>query len=142
MPDYFTQFSCLLDVRSEANARRALDLFKAYEAELERDGVCPGFELEIDEPSVTALWFHSDDYGEPVHVVDFVLRCAEAFDLKGHWGFSWAHTCSKPQLDAFGGGAGLLDLGARKCIARINCESWLELQARRRSERKSQAKAR
>ena len=25
--------------------------------------------------------------GEPEHVTRFVLRCAEAFDLKGVWGF-------------------------------------------------------
>ena len=140
MADYFTQFSCLLEVRSEANATRALDIFRAYEAEIERNG-CPGFALEIDHPTVTRLWIHSDDYGEPAHVVEFVLRCAEAFRLKGRWGFSWALTCSKPQLDAFGGGAELLDLTSRKSIASMDCHHWLTTRAARRRKSKSGARA-
>lgn len=55
----------------------------------------------------------------------FVLRCAEAFDLTGRWGFAWALTCSKPRIDGFGGGAQLIDLGARKSIAWTDCEHWL-----------------
>ena len=54
-----------------------------------------------------------------------MLRCAEAFDLRGRWGFSWALTCSRPRLDGFGGGAQLLDLGARKSLAWIDCEHWI-----------------
>lgn len=64
-------------------------------------------------------------YGEPEHVIDFVLRCAEAFDLSGRWGFTWALTCSKPRLDGFGGGAQLIDLGERRSIAWLDCEHWL-----------------
>jgi hypothetical protein len=138
MTDYFIQFSCLPDVRSQANATHALDMFRAYEAELERHA---GFALEIDHPTVTGLWIHSDDYGEPAHVVEFVLRCAEAFRLKGRWGFSWALTCSKPQLDAFGGGAKLLDLASRKTIASIDCHYWLATRAARRRKSKSRARA-
>ena len=88
--------------------------------------------------------FHSDDYGEPAHVVEFVLRCAEALNLKGRWGFTWAHTCSKPWLDGFGGGAELLDLTARKSIDSIDCSHWLTTLARRRpgSRRRSKSESR
>ena len=37
-----------------------------------------------------ALWIHADEYGDPEHVTRFVLRCAEAFDLEGVWGFCWS----------------------------------------------------
>jgi len=54
-----------------------------------------------------------------------MLRCAEPLDLQGRWGFVWALTCSRPRLDGFGGGAQLLDLGARTSLAWIDCEHWL-----------------
>jgi hypothetical protein len=142
MPDYYTSFSCLLDVRSEANAIRALNMLSNYEADLDNDGECLGFEMEIDRSTVTGLWIHSGDYGEPGHVEEFVLRCAEAFKLKGHWGFAWAITCSKPQLDAFGGGAVLLDLTTRKTVACIDCRHWLDTQVERRSRRPPKSKRR
>jgi hypothetical protein len=37
-------------------------------------------------------------------------------------------TCSRPRLDAFGGGAQLLDLGARKSLTWIDCSDWLARQ--------------
>lgn len=37
----------------------------------------------------------------------------------------WALTWSKPRLDGFGGGAQLLDLGARRSLAWLDCEHWL-----------------
>lgn len=55
----------------------------------------------------------------------FVLRCAEAFDVQGSWGFSWGLTCTKPRTDGFGGGALVLDLGRRERIAWIDCADWL-----------------
>jgi len=36
-------------------------------------------------------------------------------------------SCSKPRLEAFGGGAQLLDLGRRESIDYIDCTHWLEL---------------
>ena len=55
-----------------------------------------------------------------------MLACAEGFDLTGRWGFVWALTCSKPRLDGFGGGAQLIDLDARKSLAWLDCDHWLQ----------------
>lgn len=52
-------------------------------------------------------------------------RLAETFDLKGMWGFAYAMTCSRPRLDAFGGGAHVIDLGARKSIGWTSTQEWL-----------------
>lgn len=124
MADYYTHFSCTLDVGTATNAVAALELFETYATELDTDGgVEPGFDIEIEDD--TKLWMRGDGFGEPEHVIDFVLRCAEAFDLKGRWGFAWALTCSKPRLDGFGGGAQLLDLSARASLDWIDCEQWL-----------------
>ncbi len=127
MADYFTHFSCILDLGSAVNVVRALTIFEDYATALEADeGVEPGFDLEADPDSgPSALWIHSDGFGEPEHVIAFVFRCAQAFDLHGRWGFTWALTCSKPRLDGFGGGAQLLDLGERRSLAWLDCSHWL-----------------
>ena len=128
MADYFVQFSCMLDVGSADNVARTHDIRNAFATEINRDEEsCLGFEMELaPEGGPGALWIHSDEHGEPEHVIVFVLRCAEAFQLSGLWGFRWALTCSKPRLDGFGGGAQLLDLGQRESVAGIDCEGWLE----------------
>ena len=41
------------------------------------------------------------------------------------WGFTYALTCSRPRLDAFGGGAHVIDLGARKSIGWTSTQEWL-----------------
>ena len=61
----------------------------------------------------------------PEHVTRFVLRCAEAFDLKGAWGLCWSLTCSKPCIEVFGGGGLVLDLTKRETVASIDCADWL-----------------
>lgn len=127
MADYFTHFSCLLDVRTPRNAAHALELYNQLSAEgTSEDPPSDGFLLSI-EPSHggSQLWIRDDVTGDPERVIDFVLRCAEAFDLTGRWGFQWANTCSRPRLDAFGGGAHVLDLGTRKTVAWIDTAGWL-----------------
>ena len=127
MADYFTQFSCIFDVGTAGNAARAAAIHGELAAELECDeGAELGFEMEVDTASSPgALWIHSDDYGEPEHVVRFVLRCAEALDLVGVWGFTWGLSCSRPRLDGFGGGAHVLDLGRRETVAWIDCSNFV-----------------
>ena len=71
------------------------------------------------------LWFHDDGQGDVESVIRFVLLLAEDLDLNGLWGFDYAHTCSRPRLEAFGGGAHVIDLGARKSIGWISTHEWL-----------------
>ena len=54
-----------------------------------------------------------------------MLRLAEDLDLTGLWGFTYAVTCSRLRLDAFGGGAHVIDLGARKSIGWTSSQDWL-----------------
>ena len=129
MADYFTQFSCMFDVLTEANAARALQIRDEQAEALETaEGIDLGFACEHDPDSGPgALWISSDGYGEPEHVIAFVLACAEAFDLKGRWGFTWALTCSKPRLDGYGGGAQVIDLAARCSVGWTDCDHWLAM---------------
>lgn len=128
MADFFTHFSCLLDVGMPKNAARALDLYnRMMEENAAEDPLSEAFLLSIQpEHGGTQLWIRDDVTGDPQAVIDFVLRCAEEFDLAGRWGFQWANTCSRPRVNAFGGGAHVLDLGRRKPVAWIATNPWLD----------------
>ncbi len=127
MADYYTQFSCIFQVGSAENAAKADDIRGELAAELDRrEGATLGFAMQVDHKSRPgALWIGSDECGEPEHVIQFVLRCAEALDLTGLWGFTWSLCCSRPRLDAFGGGARIIDLGKRQSIDWIDCAEWV-----------------
>jgi hypothetical protein len=127
MADYFTQFSCIFNVGSAENAALAATIYGELAVELDQEeGTELGFEFEVDlEDGPGALWIHSDENGEPEHVIKFVLNCAERMNLSGVWGFTWGLSCSRPRLDAFGGGAQILDLGRRKTLHWIDCSNWV-----------------
>ena len=128
MADYFTQFSCVLDVGTPDKAAAALDLFLRLreEDEASDDPEYSGCALSLpDGPGSSILWFHDDGQGDVEGLIRFVLRLAEALDLTGLWGFDYAHTCSRPRLEAFGGGAHVIDLGARKSLGWLSTHEWL-----------------
>lgn len=127
MANYFTHFSCALDVGTRENAIRSLELRAKLAADIaEQESRDIGFILSIpEEEGGSVLSMRDDETGEPEHVIRFALRCAEAFDLKGLWGFQWADTCSKPRHDAYGGGAHVIDLVKRQSFGWINTSEWL-----------------
>ncbi|NEY92165.1 hypothetical protein [Tabrizicola oligotrophica] len=128
MADYFTQFSCLLDLGSAANALAAHRLYTELrdEDETRAEPLCSGFELTLLEgEEAHLLWIHEDGSGDVEQVIGFVLRLTETFDLTGLWGFDYANTCSRPRIDAFGGGAHVVDLGARKSVGWTSTQTWL-----------------
>ena len=128
MADYFTRFSCLLDVGTPDKAARAFEAFMALrnDAYAETDDLHCGFDLSIQtDPSGSTLWIHDGGNGDVEDVIRFVLRLAQDLDLTGLWGFSYALTCSRPRIEAFGGGAHVLDLGARKLIGATSTQDWL-----------------
>jgi len=128
MADFFTHFSCVLDVGTPENAARALDLYNGImNANAAEDPPSDAFLLSIHaEHGGTQLWIRDDVTGDPQAVIDFVLRCAEEFGLTGRWGFQWANTCSRPCVNAFGGGAHVLDLGLGKTVTWIATNGWLD----------------
>lgn len=128
MADYFTHFCCALDAGTPEKAAQALDLHARLRAEDEASGDLEhgGFALALqDGPGSSVLWFHDDGQGDVEGLIAFVLRLASEIDLTGLWGFSYALTCSRPRLEAFGGGAHVIDLGARKSIGWVSTHEWL-----------------
>lgn len=127
MADYYTHFSCLLDVGTPENAARALNLYNALADEnAAEDQPSDGFLLSIQpEHGGTQLWMRDDVTGDPEHVIQFVKRCAAEFSLSGSWGFQYANSCSKPRIDGFGGGAHVLDLVTGETVVWIYTDGWL-----------------
>ena len=128
MADYFSHFSCVVDAGTPEKAVQALVLHARLCADGEDsdDPNYSGFALALqDGPGTSVLWLHDDGQGDVEAVIAFVLRLAAEIDLTGHWGFDYAHTCSRPRLEAFGGGAHVIDLGARKSIGWISTHEWL-----------------
>ncbi|GAB6968954.1 hypothetical protein JCM25156A_29920 [Komagataeibacter kakiaceti JCM 25156] len=125
MVNYFTHFSCVLDVGTAENAERALEFYR-NEPE-DPDGFCfsSGFSLSVSSENRSRLWIQDDGSGDPECVVIFVLKCAATFSLSGVWGFEYANTCSRPRLEAFGGGAHVIDLGARRSVGWVTTNDWL-----------------
>ena len=128
MADYFTHFSCLIDVGTADKATRALALFQSLRA-ADQDADDPevaGFDLVLqDAPDGSTLWIHDDEHGDVEAVIRVVLRLAEDLDLTGLWGFQYGLTCSRRRLDAFGSGAHVIDLGARKSVGWTSSQDWL-----------------
>ena len=85
MADYFTHFSCLLDVGTPENAARALDLYNALADDTAaEDPPSDGFVLSIQpEHGGTQLWMGDDVTGDPEHVIYLDKRLATEFGLTG-----------------------------------------------------------
>ena len=127
MADYYTHFSCLLDVGTPENAAQALYLYRALAEDADgEDPPSDGFDLSIvPEFGGTQLWIRDGGAGDPEHVIRFVKRCAAAFGLTGLWGLQYANTCSRPRVDGFGGGAHVLDLSTGETVDWIYTDGWL-----------------
>jgi hypothetical protein len=127
MAEYFTHFSCLLDVGTPENAARALDLYNSpFEEAASEVSLSDGFVLSIEpKHNGTELWMRHDVTGDPERLIQFVKTCAAEFGLRGRWGFQYANTCSRPRLDGFGGGAHVLDLATGETVAWTYTDGWL-----------------
>lgn len=126
MANYYTLFSCELDVKTPDNARRAMALYEADEGGGEFETpMSSGFELAVDETSPATLWIYSDHSGDVECVIRFVRSCVRTFGLTGRWGFQYAQTCSRPTLSGFGGGAHVIDLGTGENVDFVSTDEWL-----------------
>jgi hypothetical protein len=139
MADYFTKFSVVLPLPSEDVQRYALDLANNASrihqgdepAETLPDSiqeVIEDWQFETDAESSEGkwgLWLHSD-YGGIDAVCVFIQHLLQKFDPEGRVSLEWANDCSKPRLDAFGGGAAFI---TAKEIKTMNTAEWVRQQA-------------
>jgi hypothetical protein len=139
MADYFTRFSVILPLPNEGARGYAVDLAaNASRAQLgdEPSEVLPAsiqdvvqdWQFETDPDSADGkwgLWLHSD-YGGIDAVCAFIQHLLQKFDPKGRVALEWSNDCSKPRVDAFGGGAALI---TAKKIKSMNTADWVRQQA-------------
>jgi hypothetical protein len=121
MADYFTNFSLVICLANEAEQEYALDL--AHKASLAQQGEpMPAdfpptlvdtiedwhFETAADNFGTKhGLWLHSI-YGGVDAMCLFIQHLLQKFDPQGKVSFEWSHDCSKPRVDAYGGGAAII----------------------------------
>lgn len=127
MANYYTQFSCVLDLGTPDNVARAMHIFRpSPETEPSDDKGWYGFMVQpAPESGPGHLWIHDGDGGNVEEVIEFVQHCGRTFGLTGRWGFQYANSCSKPRLDGFGGGAHVLDLATGETVDWLSSDGWL-----------------
>jgi hypothetical protein len=99
------------------------------------------FDTHSRDPSDgRGLWLHSSNGGIDA-ICAFIQHLLQRFAPGEHVTLEWSNDCSKPRVDAFGGGAALIT--ARK-IKTINTGEWLyrEVTRLRKPARKPSAKER
>ena len=83
------------------------------------------FETVADDSGTKyGLWLHSM-YGGVDAVCAFIQHLLQKFDQKGYVTFEWSHDCSKPRVDAYGGGAAFI---TAKEIRSMSTAAWLNAQ--------------
>ena len=141
MADYFTNFSLILELPSETAQHYALDL--AHQASLMMHGdenpegipdcligVLDGWSLETEAQETGngwGIWMHSS-YGGIDAVCAFIQHLLQKFDPNGCVSFQWSDDCSKPRIDAYGGGAAIITANR---IKSINTGQWIQQQTKR-----------
>ncbi|MEA3208556.1 MAG: hypothetical protein QOE70_1613 [Chthoniobacter sp.] len=143
MADYFTNFSLIVPLPDEPAQAHALKLAEQAGA------VQQGDEMPCDFPATLAdvledwvfetnpessagqwgLWLHSSSGGIDA-VCAFIQHLLQKFEPTGCVSFEWSHDCSKPRLDAYGGGAAVIT--ARK-IKTMSTGQWLRKHAAARA---------
>ena len=71
------------------------------------------------------IWLHSADGGIDAACV-FIQHLLQKYNPQGRVEFEWSNDCSKPRLDAFGGGAAIVTASE---IKSISTSEWLHLNA-------------
>ena len=135
MSNYFTNFS--LQFRLPDKAAQAYALNLAQQGSRIRDECeapadfpahllahvedwCFEFKADVVEAK-PGLWLHSSNGGIDA-VCAFLQHLLQKFDPTAQVSFEWAHDCSNPRVDAYGGGAAIV---TAKEIRTMNTGQWL-----------------
>ena len=103
--DYYQHVSFCIDAPLDA-ARWIKDRIETRD---ENDDSLSGVSVELQPVKLDdrrEAWIHDYDVYPNINVVAGVLAEAqEKFKLDDVWSFEWSNDCTKPLLDAYGGGA-------------------------------------
>lgn len=132
MADYFTSFSFILPLADDAQKACARNLAQTASRNRLGDEPLPaGFPAPLQdvledwsfevEDCDEGAWLHSDSGGIDA-VCAFVQHLLQQFNPRGCVTFEWSHDCSKPRVDAHGGGAAIITAAQ---IKTMNTADWI-----------------
>ena len=132
MADYFTNFSVVIPFQHSSHIKAAVTIAEQARHHRFEDEPLPkdfpaslvevvedwSFETDATEEG---LWLHSDSGGIDAVCV-FIQFLLVKFIPTSSVELEWSHDCSKPKMDAFGGGAAYI---TATDIKTINTSEWL-----------------
>ena len=135
MADYYTNLSLQVRLPDEAAQTYALELHEqasrlhqgeadstGFPAELREFTEVWSFQTEADRvEDQPGLWIHSQDGGVDA-ICAFLQHLLQKFDPEGAVTFEWSNDCSKPRIDAYGGGAAIV---TAEEIQTMSTSAWL-----------------
>jgi len=147
MADYFTNFSLIVPLPTQQAVDYALNLAEQASRIQQGDEIPDEFpeslrnvtddwhfDTDSNDPSnARGLWLHSSNGGIDA-VCAFIQHLLQRFAPGEHVTLEWSNDCSKPRVDAFGGGAALITAGK---IKTINTGEWLHREVARMSRSKT-----
>jgi hypothetical protein len=139
MANYYTNFSVVVALKDATEQRYALDLAaKAVghfwcesdqppSTEIPDDfaDLLEDWSFEVDPDGDSGIWLHSDSGGIDAACA-YIKHLLKKFNSQSRVEFEWSHDCSKPRVNAYGGGAAVIT--AEK-IATMSTSEWLRQQA-------------
>ena len=113
MADHYTQFSVGIRVPSPEAKEWLLAKFeeikKREEAENGLEELGFDFQFQTDEVEGTYIWCHDQDGSANLELfIEIFTRYLKKFSPKTYIHLTWSNSCSKPQLNAFGGGLAII----------------------------------
>jgi hypothetical protein len=85
---------------------------KIIEEIIEQQGYCPCLEWETKlNYDTSGIWFYNEECFDPEVMKVIAEKMVETLKLNEPFIVSWAYTCSKPEIDGFGGGAFVKEFG-------------------------------
>jgi hypothetical protein len=130
MADYYTNFSLVVPLPSEEAQKYALELAHTASNAANGDELPAALPLSIreevenwtfeTEPLHQAdgwgIWLRSEHGGIDA-VCAFIQHLLQKYNPQGRVEFEWSNDCSKPRLDAYGGGAAIITADEIKSIS-------------------------
>ena len=120
MADYGTQWSALIPFDTVAERDWLMDELTKELSEYDGTPACWGPQVQDNN----TIWVWDDGWtgGNIDRLLEVVAAYQKEFGRNAMWTLEWSHTCSKPRLDAFGGGAAVIYKGE---IERISTMEWV-----------------
>jgi hypothetical protein len=113
MADYYTSYSAEIAGLTDEEIAWVKSRIKEIGDADDEDAGCGLGEVEVANG---AIWFHGQEYGDPGAVAEFARDFLKRFRPRDSFALEYAHICSRPRLDGFGGGAVFVTAEGIECV--------------------------